>query len=83
MAVNSHHGCPGIAPVRNLLDKGVNVGLGVDGTASNDSGHMISEARLAFFLQRSTQSIDGAGPLHVVMLHHAQPTMSEASHQQP
>ena len=46
--------------MRNLLDKGVNVGLGVDGTASNDSGHMIAEARLALFLQRSSQKIDGA-----------------------
>lgn len=53
------HVATGIAPVRNLLDKGVNVGLGVDGTASNDSGHMLAEARLALFLQRSSQNIDG------------------------
>ena len=46
--------------MRDLLSKGVNVGLGVDGTASNDSGHMLAEARLALFLQRSSQNIDGA-----------------------
>jgi len=42
----------GIAPVRALVDAGARVGLGVDGSASNDGSHLLAETRQALYLAR-------------------------------
>ncbi|MFG1300791.1 8-oxoguanine deaminase [Xanthobacter sp. V3C-3] len=42
----------GIAPVKRFRAEGIPVGLGVDGSASNDGGHLLGEARQAMLLQR-------------------------------
>jgi 8-oxoguanine deaminase len=50
----------GIAPIMNMISAGVKVGLGVDGSASNDSSHLLAEVRQAMLLARLKASLSGA-----------------------
>jgi len=50
----------GIAPILEMLMMGVKVGIGVDGSASNDSSHLLGETRLAMLLSRVGAGLHGA-----------------------
>ncbi len=50
----------GIAPILDFMKLGVKVGLGVDGSASNDGSHLLEETRQAMLLARVKAGIEGA-----------------------
>ena len=50
----------GIAPVYEYMQAGIRLGLGVDGSASNDSSHLLAEARQAMLLARLRAGLSGA-----------------------
>jgi cytosine/adenosine deaminase-related metal-dependent hydrolase len=49
----------GIAPVKEYRAAGVNVGLGVDGSASNDGSHLLAEVRNAMLVSRVKEGLTG------------------------
>jgi cytosine/adenosine deaminase-related metal-dependent hydrolase len=50
----------GVPPILKMLRYGVKVGLGVDGSASNDGSHMLGEVRQAMLLSRLAAGLEGA-----------------------
>jgi cytosine/adenosine deaminase-related metal-dependent hydrolase len=58
----------GIAPLRKMLDAELRIGLGVDGSASNDGSHLLAEARQAMLLQRVAHGSGAASAEEVLRL---------------
>ena len=54
----------GIAPIKAMLEAGINVGIGTDGAASNNRLDMLAETRLASMLQKGVSGDAAALPVH-------------------
>jgi cytosine/adenosine deaminase-related metal-dependent hydrolase len=52
----------GIAPIAAMIAQGVPIGIGVDGSASNDSGNLLAETRQAMLLQRVASGATALDP---------------------
>ncbi|MCZ2121027.1 MAG: 8-oxoguanine deaminase [Anaerolineales bacterium] len=49
----------GIAPIKEYRKAGMHVGLGVDGSASNDGSHLLAEVRNAMLVSRVKEGVTG------------------------
>ncbi len=58
----------GVCPVPALREAGSPVGLGVDGSASNDTGHLLNEARMALYLRRLESGAAGMSAMEALEL---------------
>lgn len=58
----------GIAPVKEMKEAGIRIGLAVDGSASNDTGNMLHEIRNAMLLQRVSKGADALTPRDVLYM---------------
>ncbi len=56
----------GIAPIPKMLDAGVKVGVGVDGSASNDSSNFLREMQLAMLVHRVGTAVDSMPAIRVI-----------------
>lgn len=68
----------GIAPIKRYMKAGVKVGLGVDGSASNDSSNILLEARQAMLLARLRLGLlPPEGPRKYMLLSQSHPVRAE------
>lgn len=58
----------GIAKIPQMLDRGIRVGLGVDGSASNDGSNLLEEIRVAYLLHRLNSSNDAPSAYDILKL---------------
>ncbi len=58
----------GIAPIPRMLEAGVPVGLGVDGSASNDASNIGREMQMALLVHRVGTGVDSMPPRHVLQI---------------